>query len=347
MAESKKEFKKVGIARRQPVNLSREELVKVEPLYSGQLLPLLIQPTVKGVDLTAWASDHREFLENKLVLHGGLLFRGFDLASTEFKQFVSTLYGELLEDHSRLGLRSDTERVYTSTEHPADYTLYMHNETWWQYNWPMKIFFLCETAPQQGGETIISDCRRVLKRISPATKERFIHKKALHLRNFGNRFGRPWQQIFETDDQTAVEAFCQANAIECEWLDGNRLRTRHVRPVIAQHPHTGEEVWFNHVAHYHISTNLTRDMAGVLSEIGENNVPVNTFFGDGTPIEDAVMDEIRDAYNQETIAFPWEKGDLMMLDNMLVAHGRAPYTGPRKILVSMAQLTGWQQIGQL
>ena len=43
--------------------------------------------------------------------------------------------------------------------------------------------------------------------------------------------------------------------------------------------------------------------------------------------------------HEQAVAFPWERGDILMLDNMLVAHGRKPFTGPRKILVGMAEMT--------
>jgi alpha-ketoglutarate-dependent taurine dioxygenase len=42
-------------------------------------------------------------------------------------------------------------------------------------------------------------------------------------------------------------------------------------------------------------------------------------------------------YREAAVCFAWQKGDLLMVDNMLVAHGRAPFTGPRRILVAMAE----------
>jgi hypothetical protein len=76
---------------------------------------------------------------------------------------------------------------------------------------------------------------------------------------------------------------------------------------------------------------------GLLAEFEESDLPANTFYGNGTPIEPEVMEHLREAYRRETVSFPWQKGDLLMLDNMLVAHGRAPYSGPRQILVGMAE----------
>ena len=32
----------------------------------------------------------------------------------------------------------------------------------------------------------------------------------------------------------------------------------------------------------------------------------------------------------------WEKGDLLLVDNFLVMHGRRPFVGARKVLASLA-----------
>ena len=74
----------------------------------------------------------------------------------------------------------------------------------------------------------------------------------------------------------------------------------------------------------------------LLEEFAEEDLPTNTYYGDGSRIEPEVLEELREAYRQETIAFPWQAGDVMVLDNILTAHGRGPYSGPRKILVTMA-----------
>lgn len=74
-----------------------------------------------------------------------------------------------------------------------------------------------------------------------------------------------------------------------------------------------------------------------LATIKEEDLPTNTYYGDGSPIEPETLDELRRIYEEETVAFPWQEGDILMLDNMRAAHGRAPYVGPRKILVGMTE----------
>jgi alpha-ketoglutarate-dependent taurine dioxygenase len=75
----------------------------------------------------------------------------------------------------------------------------------------------------------------------------------------------------------------------------------------------------------------------LLEELGEAGLPRNAYYGDGSPIEDEVLDEIREVYRRSTVIFSWQEGDVLMLDNMLIAHGRQPYTGSRKVVVGMAE----------
>jgi alpha-ketoglutarate-dependent taurine dioxygenase len=150
--------------------------------------------------------------------------------------------------------------------------------------------------------------------------------------------------VFQTEDPAAVERYCRENQIQVEWKDDQRLRTTATRSAIVRHPHTGEQSWFNHVMFFHVSSFEPGLRNALLKEFGQFDLPSNTFFGDGSFIESEVIDEIREAYERETVMFPWQRGDLLVLDNMLVAHGRTPYEGPRQILVGMAQLVHRSQV---
>jgi hypothetical protein len=97
-------------------------------------------------------------------------------------------------------------------------------------------------------------------------------------------------------------------------------------------------VWFEHTAFFHISS-LPAGVRDVLqADFAEEDLPFNTYYGDGTPIEISVLEEIRAAYKQHAVAFPWQKRDLLLIDNVLVSHSRQPFVGPREILVAMADL---------
>lgn len=326
-------------AKRQRVSISQQDLVRAEPLLPGQAIPVAIQPALPGLDLLAWAAENRSRIEELLLAHRALLFRGFDLRSVEdFDRFTHlTSSGELLEYRDRSSPRHEVgEKIYTSTDYPADQWIFLHNEGTYWLTWPLKIYFACLIAAERGGETPIADCRKVLARIDPAVRERFARRGVMYVRNFNDGFGLTWQTVFQTTEREVVEDYCRRNRIEVEWKPGDRLRTRQVRQAIATHPRTGEAVWFNHATFFHVSTLEPAVRERLLGEFAEEDLPYNTYYGDGAPIEPAVLDDLRAAYLAERIAFPWRPGDVLMLDNMTVAHGRAPYSGERKIVVGMA-----------
>ena len=324
--------------RRKALTVS-SSLIKTSHLREGATLPLVIEPAVRGINLNAWAASQREFIRERLLEHGGILFRNFNIRNaSEFEQFINAVSGAPLEYNERSSPRSQVSgNIYTSTDHPANQQIFLHNENSYQHTWPMKIFFFCERAAQHNGETPIADVRKVFARLRPEVTEGFSQKHWMYIRNFGDGMGLTWQTVFQTNDKAAVEMHCRKNGIEVEWKDGDRLRTRAVRPALARHPQTGEMVWFNHAIFFHVTT-LEPEVRDVLMRtFGPEDFPTNTCYGDGSLIEPDVLDEVREAYRQETVTFPWQEGDILLLDNMLVAHGRASYSGPRKILVGMAE----------
>jgi alpha-ketoglutarate-dependent taurine dioxygenase len=200
----------------------------------------------------------------------------------------------------------------------------------------MRLWFFCVQPAQEGGRTPIADSRKVLRRIDEAVVNKFIEKKILYVRNYGDGLGLPWQEVFQTSSRAVVEEYCRHHGITVQWKSGDRLRTSQIRPAVRRHVKSGAPVWFNHAAFFHISSLDESTRNSTLDMLGEDTVPFNTFYGDGTPIEPSVLDHIREAYRQETVSFAWEKGDVLMLDNMLVSHGRESFTGPRQIVFIMS-----------
>jgi alpha-ketoglutarate-dependent taurine dioxygenase len=329
--------RRLGTIHRDAVAVATQDVVKTSFMQPSQTLPLVVEPSLDGVNLSSWARNNSEFLDRNLHKYGGVLFRGFDLKGQEdFEQAVKSMSVELMHYMEGATPRVQlSENVYTSTEYPASQSIELHNELSYVITWPGRIWFFCVTPSEEGGETPIADVRKVLKHIDPAIVDRFMQKGWMLVRNFGDDMSLPWQKVFRCEDPSALEAYCRAAQVEFEWIDSQHLRTRQVRPPVARHPRTGEMIWFNHICFWHVSSLEPGVRESMLSVFGEENLPYNTYYGDGSQIEESVIEHVRAAYSQETIKFPWSERDLLMLDNMLVAHGRQPFVGSRRILAAM------------
>jgi alpha-ketoglutarate-dependent taurine dioxygenase len=328
---------------RRPVLTTPQGLVRVAPLSDDGPLPALVSPVVTGVDLLAWARDASGYVDELLLEHRALLFRGF-LGEGELTE---TLFADFAEATSSTGMLPYQDRstprervagsVYTSTVYPANRSIEQHNEgTYWRV-WPMRLYFGAQRVAESGGATPIADVRRVLGRLSPGTRGAFEDLGFMLVRNFNDGFGLPWQETFQTDDREEASRYCLENDIHFEWRSGDRLRTEQIRPAIRVHPRTGEPVWFNHAAFFHASAHAPEIRAALTAEVGEDGLPWLTYFGNGAPIPPQMVAEIRAAYRAETTSFTWQPGDIMLLDNMTVSHGREAYEGDRLLLVAMTE----------
>lgn len=323
---------------RRAVGLTSESLIETGLLPHGDALPLVIQPATDEVRLDEWLRDSRAFVAARLLSHGALLFRGFGVRSASaFERCAQSLSPDLFSEYGDLPRAEGSSAIYQSTPYPPHERILFHNEASHTHRWPMKQWFFCAQAAQQGGETPIVDCRKVYSLLDHRIIERFRHKRVMYVRNFINGLDVSWQQFFRTDDASVVEHLCRKTATACEWRSDG-LSIRQIRPAVAQHPSTGEAIFFNQLQLHHVScmSPALRDASVTL--FGPENLPRNVYYGDGSPIEDSVMAEIIGVYRQAAVGFAWQDGDILLVDNMLTAHARNPYVGPRKVLVAMAEM---------
>lgn len=306
----------------------------------GTELPILITPECEGESLMEACTRLRASIEAHLRQVGGVLLRGFEVPSVaDFQEFAAAFGHPLLDyEFGSTPRTAVSSGIYTSTEYPAHQHIPLHNEQAYTREWPMKIWFHCVTASPEGGETPIADSRAIYRRMPLEIRERF-EPGILYVRNYGD-FDLPWQQVFNTEDRDVVETYCRRAGIRWEWKPDGDLRTKQLCQGIETHPVTGERVWFNQAHLFHVS-NLQPEVRESLEELLEpEDMPRNVFFADGSPIDDTIFDEIRGVLGEETVTFPWQSGDVLMLDNMLVAHARTPFKGPRKVVVAMAEAHG-------
>lgn len=322
--------------------------IKMAPLNQDTLLPLVVTPALEGVDLIGWATANRDTIQAQVLKHGAVLFRGFENMNSvaAFERFALTLCSELFKENSEHTPVSTSSNVQTPVFYSPAKKLLWHNENSFNHEWPLKIMFGCVTPAQSGGETPLVDSRQVFARLDPAIRQRFLDQQVMYMRNYGDGLGLSWQTVFRTNERSEVEAFCRARGIQFEWKDGDRLRTRQVRPAAIKHPLTGELSWFNQAQHWHVSCLDTATYESLTELYAEEDLPRNCYYGDGSPIENAVMAHILEVYQELEISFPWQTGDIVVVDNVLAAHARNPFVGERKILVALAEMFNYDSIAQ-
>ncbi|MEP6741004.1 MAG: TauD/TfdA family dioxygenase [bacterium] len=321
-----------------PVTSPAPREVNLGFLRPNSPLPLVLRPAARGINLIEWAKSNIAFIDSTLLKHGAILFRGFDLAGVaDFEQLIEVVSGPLLNYSYRSTPRSVVSgRIYSSTEYPAHQSIPLHNENSYSRSWPMKLWFFSMQVAEQGGATPIADSRKIFKAIPHEICDSFVRKGLMYVRNYGIGLDLPWQEVFQTSSKAVVEDFCRRSDMECQWLADDQLRTRQVCQVVERHPRTGEMVWFNQAHLFHVSRLPLEVREWLLLSLGEQNLPRNVYFADGSSIDAEMIDEIARVCDKHSVIFPWHEGDALLLDNMLTAHGRKSFVGERKVVVGMA-----------
>lgn len=323
----------------QPSSANETSEFKTMFLPEGPQFPIVVEDVQHTHSAAQWVENNAELIDVYLKQHGAILLRGFDVKDeNDFREVANTFIPNLAKYMEGATPRTNLGKgAYTSTEFPPELSIAQHNELSYIKQWPMRITFSCLIPAQEQGATPIADVRKVCELIDDSVKAKFEEHGWMLVRNYGNGLGPTWQKAFNTDDIEEVKKYCQQADVELEIISEEQIRTRQVRPAIHKHVHTGEAVWFNHAAFWHPSSLCPLIRKELVSQFGEDALTYNTLYGNGDIIPDDVVEHINEAYKQATVTFLWQKGDVLLMDNMLVSHGRDPFKGDRRVVVSMGE----------
>jgi alpha-ketoglutarate-dependent taurine dioxygenase len=242
----------------------------------------------------------------------------------------------MTEKEAFAGRQTYADGLYSSSKWPPNQPMCMHHELSYALAVPGLMLFACLTSPARGGATGVADARAVLTALPADLVARFEQEGWVLTRNYNEDIGASLSDAFGTDDRGAVESYCRANRIDFEWQPDGGLRTRQRRSAVVPHPRTGQRCWFNQVAFLNERT-LDPEIREYLIDVyGADGLPFNTCFGNGDPVGEDVVQLINEVYEANTVRDPWQDGDLMLVDNIRTAHSREPFSGPRDVLVAMA-----------
>jgi alpha-ketoglutarate-dependent taurine dioxygenase len=285
-------------------------------------------------DFLAYARDHTGALKQELYAYGALLIRGLPPHVEQFAALCDLFgppatHSELSSLRTRLG-----EGVYTSTDHPADQMIQMHNEQAYLSYWPKIASFMCVKPPTSGGQTPVADCRNFDEELPANLAHRLRTLGVKYVRNIGSESTIPWKAVYGVNSREELEAYCARRNIEVVWRPDGTPRTISTLPAYVRHPETTTDCFFNNIvsASHHSLAARQRAQIEKLFETPLDQ-PNSVLFGDGVPISYGEVQTLLSAYQRRTFQFDWREGDILIADNVLVAHARNPFQGTRKVVV--------------
>ena len=297
--------------------------------------PILLADSVGAAP--QWAAEHRDAVRAAVTEHGSLLVRGLTPRDPTEAEAIFRELGALMTETEGFAERHVyAQGVYSASKWPPNQPMCVHHELSYAVEVPSLMLFACIKPATRGGATTVADAAAVLEALPADLVKRFERLGWLLVRNYNDDIGTSLASAFGTEHRGEIERYCRANAIEFEWRAGGALRTWQRRSALVRHPLTGKRSWFNQVAFLSEWTMNSEVREYLVEEYGQDELPFNTRFGDGSPIDADVVDLISETYEANTVRAPWEAGDVLLVDNVRMAHGREALEGSREVIVGMA-----------
>ena len=284
----------------------------------------------------AWLTERAGALRAVVADHGAVLIRGLPPGGpAEVATAAGLLIGPPMTEREGFAPRvAHPGGVYSSSLWPAGEPMCAHNELSYAVRFPGLMLLACATAPASGGAVTLADCGAVLAELPDELVAGFAEHGWTLRRRYTPVLGASVEQALGASHVEAEE-YCRSHEVEFRWADDGSLCTRQRRPAVIAHPVTGQRTWFNQVAFLNAWT-LDPDVREyILALQGPAGLPFDTERGDGQRVGADTVELLNRAYQRVTVREPWHDGDLLLLDNVRMAHGREPYAGPRDVLVAM------------
>jgi alpha-ketoglutarate-dependent taurine dioxygenase len=326
---------------------------RIEDLGKGVTVPCI------DLDLTgsADAPARRELaasLYEVVDREGGLLIRRTGIQDTgQFGAFLASID---FRHHSYVGgttpRSSRGNGVYTATELPPAFTLHSHQEMSYLDSVPDYVSFYCERPPDYGQKTnLFVDMRAFTAHLPAEFAERYRGQRARLQRTLASNDPGPadpgrkyWQDALGTADRGEAEAIALDHGWDLTWrLDGSLTILQEPARFFRPHPLHGE-LWCTQAMLFHPVTRLRgaqddgrlEDVARVERQLADAPDSLDQMFmEDGSRVPDADAHLWFDLMMEHETRFALQRGDVLVLDNMLIGHGRSSFEGPRKMYAAL------------
>ncbi|KAJ4987274.1 taurine catabolism dioxygenase TauD [Stagonosporopsis vannaccii] len=314
-----------------------------------------IEPTLDEVITTVESLQSQSTLTQKLAQHGTLLFRDLPIHNAE--DFSKFAHAFKFRPHEIIGIVVDrpllAPNVAPANEAPKEVLIYNHNESPQVPHAPEYIFFYSHRAPAVGGETPISSSvelfqraneeipdfidtlatKGILSRVTYKVEQQYAGGSTLK-----QAFGK---EINDGDDAATRKAKVEAQIrrynrdghTTWEWTNDDRtLVLTHHLPAIRVHPITKQPSLFTGLAAYYKNF-----LAPSAPNSSRRNI-TQQLYGDGSPIPEEYLKRLAEITEEIRVLHKWQRGDVLVYDNVVAQHGRQPWEGEQADRVVLASL---------
>lgn len=253
---------------------------------------------------------NEESIVNLFRSHGLLLFKRFEADVEIFTRFSNELSTNFIDYTGGVFKRRviNSDSTLLSVNDFKD-EIKLHGEMYYQKNIPLMLWFFCANPASQDGATIVCDGKLFFDELSDSLKDLFNRKK---LKYRGHLKRDAWMQQYKTNNLDVVKQICKSNDVHMQINEDESIDVHYICPAI--HPsRNGESMIF--------INSLLPAMA--IS-------PDVVSFDDGTNINDKIMSELNEISEKVTTEINWQKGDILMIDNTRIMHGRRSFVDDKR-----------------
>lgn len=275
--------------------------------------------------------------------HGSLLLRGFPDEGA-FMAFTDA-HGRRFSDYQGGGMRwgaLDRESIggnptlLSVTGATQGFPMALHGEMYYLGTRPSILWFYCDTPPARGGQTTTCDGEALFRALDPATR-RFLEE---HRTLYRRRLSRSeWVTTYQTGSLDEVRRICAAHGTDVGVRSDGGIETRFVCSPLVRTA-SGRTAFVNSLLLVH-SVEQAFESGWVrenLDQGGRPDSPIVVRLEDGGRLPAELLAEVAEVAESLTVEVPWSRGDVLMLDNRRVMHGRRAAPDPaRRIYVRMAE----------
>jgi alpha-ketoglutarate-dependent taurine dioxygenase len=285
-------------------------------------------------------------VDDLLRQHGAVLWRGFDLDVAGFKALTER-YSADFDDYRGGGMRMpgfDREAiggdvtVMTTTGGSQSFGLPLHGELYYNDSHPDLVWFCCLRPAAQAGQTTLAWATALFDAIAPQHQTYFAGRTLAYEHHLSDG---AWRTAFQTGEIGEAAAAAARRGLAFDYQpEQDAVRTRYLAPAVQADPVNGRPGFINSALVVHIGewafrsgwvrTNIRPDAAA--------NAPLVVRTADGEQLCEAAMDDAFRAAEHVTADVNWQQGDVLLIDNRRLLHGRRECHDPaRRIIVRMGQ----------